>query len=288
MRCEPTEKVTNISLEGTLFEELRERQAQIKVRLDNLQTESNNIYATLEEMEERVKNVLSASTSVEITQFGIADHRPPAEQLEADMAKYTDLYLQNFNFYLLNVNLISRLEARQKGIGDALVAFQKTQGNGQLCGKGGQVTSQEGDEDEEIGEELANWYRKKRLGSRQTSITKEPMGGLSQSSPSRRRARLFGGSLEEYVESTGEAIPLVVTSCIRVLSRFALHHQGVFRVSGSQVEINNFREAFEMGEDPLRNVQDGSDVNSIAGVLKLYLRGLRGILNLFASRPSPT
>jgi SLIT-ROBO Rho GTPase activating protein len=188
------------------------------------------------------------------------------------MAKYSDLYLQNFNFYLLNVNLISRLEARQKGIGDALVAFQKSQGNGQLCGKG-QMVSQEGEEDEEIGEELANWYRKKRLGSRQTSITTEP---LSQSSPNRRRARLFGGSLEEYVESTGEAIPLVVTSCIRVLSRFALHHQGVFRVSGSQVEINNFREAFEMGEDPLRNVQDGSDVNSIAGVLKLYLRGLRG------------
>lgn len=54
-----------------------------------------------------------------------------------------------------------------------------------------------------------------------------------------------------------------------------LHHQGIFRVSGSQVEINNFREAFERGEDPLSDITDASDMNSVAGVLKLYLRELR-------------
>jgi hypothetical protein len=42
-----------------------------------------------------------------------------------------------------------------------------------------------------------------------------------------------------------------------------------------QVEINNFRECFERGEDPLRDVNDASDINSVAGVLKLYLRELR-------------
>lgn len=96
-----------------------------------------------------------------------------------------------------------------------------------------------------------------------------------------------------------------------ILSQFALHHQGIFRISGSQIEINTFREAFEkgnsllnngfnqnlnfefffsavlsfleklahwrwfIGEDPLQNVVDATDVNSIAGVLKLYLRELR-------------
>ena len=43
----------------------------------------------------------------------------------------------------------------------------------------------------------------------------------------------------------------------------------------SKVEINNFREAFERGEDPLADVTDASDINSVAGVLKLYLRELR-------------
>lgn len=54
-----------------------------------------------------------------------------------------------------------------------------------------------------------------------------------------------------------------------------LHHQGIFRVSGSQIEINNFKDAFERGEDPLVDINDASDINSIAGVLKLYLRELR-------------
>ena len=43
----------------------------------------------------------------------------------------------------------------------------------------------------------------------------------------------------------------------------------------SQVEINNFRDSFERGEDPLADVTDASDINSVAGVLKLYLRELR-------------
>ena len=54
-----------------------------------------------------------------------------------------------------------------------------------------------------------------------------------------------------------------------------MHHQGIFRVSGSQVEINNFREAFAREEDPLADITDASDINSVAGVFKLYLRELR-------------
>lgn len=89
------------------------------------------------------------------------------------------------------------------------------------------------------------------------------------------RPKLFGGSLEEYLETTGEEIPLILKSCVRVINLYGLHHQGIFRVSGSQVEITNFREWFERGEDPLSEVTDASDINSIAGVMKLYLRELR-------------
>lgn len=56
-----------------------------------------------------------------------------------------------------------------------------------------------------------------------------------------------GGSLDEYVEITGEPIPLVVTSAIGYLSRFSLRNQGLFRISGSQSEINRFKEAYERG-----------------------------------------
>ncbi|XP_014678257.1 PREDICTED: SLIT-ROBO Rho GTPase-activating protein 1-like, partial [Priapulus caudatus] len=54
-----------------------------------------------------------------------------------------------------------------------------------------------------------------------------------------------------------------------------LHHQGIFRVSGSQVEINELKNQFEKGEDPLADASDCCDLNSSAGVLKLYFRELR-------------
>lgn len=74
--------------------------------------------------------------------------------------------------------------------------------------------------------------RKKRIGATVANV---------------KRPKLFGGSLEEYVEATGEEIPLVVVGCIRMLTLYGLHHQGIFRVSGSHTEINAFREAFERG-----------------------------------------
>ena len=50
--------------------------------------------------------------------------------------------------------------------------------------------------------------------------------------------------------------------------------KGIFRVPGAQLDINQFKEAFEKGEDPLVNIT-GRDMNSVAGVLKLYFRELK-------------
>ncbi|KAG7494654.1 SLIT-ROBO Rho GTPase-activating protein 2 isoform X1 [Solea senegalensis] len=75
-------------------------------------------------------------------------------------------------------------------------------------------------------------------------------------------------------QDTGETIPLMVESCIRFISRHGLQHEGIFRVSGSQVEVNDIKNAFERGEDPLAGDENDHDMDSIAGVLKLYFRGL--------------
>ncbi|XP_075471271.1 SLIT-ROBO Rho GTPase-activating protein 2 isoform X2 [Ascaphus truei] len=75
-------------------------------------------------------------------------------------------------------------------------------------------------------------------------------------------------------QDTKQPIPLVVESCIRFLSRHGLQHEGIFRVSGSQVEVNDIKNAFERGEDPLEEDQNDHDLDSVAGVLKLHFRGL--------------
>ncbi|XP_016404700.1 SLIT-ROBO Rho GTPase-activating protein 3-like isoform X3 [Sinocyclocheilus rhinocerous] len=90
------------------------------------------------------------------------------------------------------------------------------------------------------------------------------------SDPSRRRRRM------SRTQSSGQQIPLVVESCIRFINLHGLHHEGIFRVPGSQTEVNHIRDAFERGEDPLTDSE--SDIDSVAGVLKLYFRGLEKAL----------
>ncbi|GLD73748.1 SLIT-ROBO Rho GTPase-activating protein 3-like isoform X1 [Lates japonicus] len=75
-----------------------------------------------------------------------------------------------------------------------------------------------------------------------------------------------------YIQSSGQQIPVVVESCIRFINLHGLHHEGIFRVPGSQREVNLIRDAFERGEDPLSDSE--CDLDSVAGVLKLYFRGL--------------
>uniref|UniRef100_A0A8C7YCV3 Rho GTPase activating protein 4 n=1 Tax=Oryzias sinensis TaxID=183150 RepID=A0A8C7YCV3_9TELE len=74
------------------------------------------------------------------------------------------------------------------------------------------------------------------------------------------------------VRKSRPQIPVVVESCIRFINLHGLHHEGIFRVPGSQREVNLIRDAFERGEDPLSEGE--CDLDSVAGVLKLYFRGL--------------
>ncbi|KAF4096669.1 rho GTPase-activating protein 4a [Onychostoma macrolepis] len=84
--------------------------------------------------------------------------------------------------------------------------------------------------------------------------------------------KLFNGDLLSYIQASGQLIPAVVESCIRFINLNGLHHEGLFRVPGSQMMVNQLKDVFEKGDDPLT---DGDcDMDSVAGVLKLYFRGL--------------
>ncbi|XP_033940504.1 SLIT-ROBO Rho GTPase-activating protein 1 isoform X2 [Pseudochaenichthys georgianus] len=79
-------------------------------------------------------------------------------------------------------------------------------------------------------------------------------------------------------QDSGQAIPRVVESCIRCINLYGLQHQGIFRVSGSHLEVNDIKNSFERGNDPLADDDNNHDINSVAGVLKLYFRGLENPL----------
>ncbi|KAG9331389.1 hypothetical protein JZ751_019320 [Albula glossodonta] len=73
------------------------------------------------------------------------------------------------------------------------------------------------------------------------------------SDPSRARPcsqynhKLFSGDMLSFIQSSGQPIPLVVESCIRFINLHGLHHEGIFRVPGSQSVVNHIRDAFERG-----------------------------------------
>lgn len=117
----------------------------------------------------------------------------------------------------------------------------------------------------ELLDKLSEKSAKEDQTSQKKKIGKSPIIG---------QPRLFGGKLTEYITATKQEIPPIITSCIKAINRLGLHNQGIFRIPGSQLEINQFKEAFEKGEDPLITVNP-REMNSVAGVLKLYLRELK-------------
>ncbi|KAM6981758.1 rho GTPase-activating protein 4a isoform 1-T1 [Tautogolabrus adspersus] len=88
--------------------------------------------------------------------------------------------------------------------------------------------------------------------------------------------KLFKGDMLSFIKASGQQIPIVVESCIRYINLNGLHHEGIFRVPGPQMEVNNLKDLFERGEDPL--AEQRYDLDSVAGVLKLYFRGLENPL----------
>ena len=49
--------------------------------------------------------------------------------------------------------------------------------------------------------------------------------------------KIFGGSLDDYYEATGEKVPLVVESCICAINLFGMKHLGIFRINGAHVRM---------------------------------------------------
>ncbi|XP_056646166.1 SLIT-ROBO Rho GTPase-activating protein 1-like isoform X2 [Diorhabda sublineata] len=240
-----TDESPEPAIQSILHREMETRLTQLQQRVTSLRAESEEVWKTLETAESTLLEMLCAKDYDCSGYFGenpLPVTKPPETvsiKLRADRQETEEFYLTKFREYLLGSTKIARLDAKQEFLRQSLLAEAPD-----FCNSIKPVIKTP---------------KRKRIGRLQMS----------------GQPKLFGGSIEEYQEATNQEIPLIMRSCIRVINLYGLHHQGIFRVSGSQVEINNFREWFERGEDPLADMTDASDINSVAGVLKLYLRELR-------------
>ncbi|CAH1121410.1 unnamed protein product [Ceutorhynchus assimilis] len=240
-----TEEPAEPEIQNLLHREMESRLTQLQQRVTSLRAESEEVWKTLETAETTLMEMLSAKDYDCSGYFGdnaYPINKPPETvtvKARADRQETEDFYLTKFREYILGSSKIARLDAKQEYLRQSLVAEAP-----ELC---------------QTIRPVSKTPKRKRIGRLQLS----------------GQPKLFGGSIEEYQEAANQDIPLILRSCIRVINLYGLHHQGIFRVSGSQVEINNFKEWFERGEDPLADMTDASDINSVAGVFKLYLRELR-------------
>ncbi|KAL7669037.1 hypothetical protein ACOME3_009708 [Neoechinorhynchus agilis] len=228
------DQVSLIHAQVLLKDEMFQRFFAIEKRLQTLSNEQEQIFAEIEKIENELMELINVK-NYDVTDLFKNLHFD-SSCMKAKRLDLENNYIEKFRQYTLMSNLIARLKTKH-------ALLQKALGQSSTSLSESRIVFRP---------------RTKKIG-------KAPVIG---------RPRLFGGRLDDYVKATGQPIPQIIYSCIRAINRLGLHHQGIFRVSGSQVDINDFKEQFERGDDPLLSVSS-RDMNSVAGLLKLYFRELK-------------
>uniref|UniRef100_A0A7N5KPX2 Rho GTPase activating protein 4 n=1 Tax=Ailuropoda melanoleuca TaxID=9646 RepID=A0A7N5KPX2_AILME len=244
--------VAEIRVEMELRDEILPRAQNIQSRLDRqtIETEevSKTLKATLQALlevvaseEVDVLDSLQASPSTESLKSASSD--PGARQAGRRRGQQQDtetFYVMKLQEYLSGRSILAKLQAKHEKLQEAI---------------------QRGDKEERE----VSWtqYTQRK---QQKSRHPRPSSQYNQ--------KLFGGDMEKFIQSSGQPVPLVVESCVRFINLHGLQHEGIFRVSGAQPRVSEIRDAFERGEDPLVEGCTAHDLDSVAGVLKLYFRSL--------------
>ncbi|XP_058618869.1 SLIT-ROBO Rho GTPase-activating protein 3 isoform X4 [Onychostoma macrolepis] len=240
------DQVCEVSAEGQVRYELETRFQQLQSRLASVTLETEEISKTLKTT---LSNLLesvcdddcnptpdaSATPSVESTGDGTGT-KPSLAKRRANQQDTETFYFTKVKEHVSGSSLISKLQVKHDLVKEAILKAEAIDSDPSRMQPGRAVR-----------------VRKARPCSQYNH-------------------KLFSGDMLSFIQSSGQQIPLVVESCIRFINLHGLHHEGVFRVPGSQTEVNHIRDAFERGEDPLTDSE--SDIDSVAGVLKLYFRGL--------------
>ncbi|XP_054537386.1 SLIT-ROBO Rho GTPase-activating protein 3 isoform X5 [Pan troglodytes] len=257
------DEVCQVSAQQPVQTELLMRYHQLQSRLATLKIENEEVRKTLDATMQTLQDMLtvedfdvsdafqhsrstesvkSAASETYMSKINIAKRR--ANQQETEM-----FYFTKFKEYVNGSNLITKLQAKHD-------LLKQTLGEGERAECG--TTSRR---DGRLRLPHFPW----------PSCPPAPHFVPHPALQGRRNARTRN-------QDSGQAIPLVVESCIRYINLYGLQQQGIFRVPGSQVEVNDIKNSFERGEDPLVDDQNERDINSVAGVLKLYFRGLENPL----------
>ncbi|KAI5623858.1 SLIT-ROBO Rho GTPase-activating protein 1 isoform X1 [Silurus asotus] len=231
------------------FQQLQSRLATLKIENEEIKKTSEATQTTIQDMvtieDYDVSECFHHSRSTESVKSTVSEtylSKPSIAKRRANQQETEQFYFMKFREFLEGSNLIAKLQAKHDLLKRAL-------------GEG---------------------HRAEYMTTRPPNLPPKPHWRYRPRSVF--NIKLFNGNLEAFLKDSGQVIPRIVESCIRFINLYGLQHQGIFRVSGSQVEVNDIKNSFERGNDPLTDDEDNHDINSVAGVLKLYFRGLENPL----------
>ncbi|KAG9353260.1 hypothetical protein JZ751_017836 [Albula glossodonta] len=233
------DEVCQVSAQQPVQTELLMRYHQLQSRLATLKIENEEVRKTLDATMQTLQDMLT------VEDFDVSDafqHSRSTESIKsaasetymskvnvakrrANQQETEVFYFTKFKEYLNGSNLIIKLQAKHD-------LLKQTLGEGERaeCGT-----------------------------TRPPTLPPKPQKMRKPRPRSVYNHKLFNGNMETFIKDSGQPIPLVVESCIRYINLYGLQQQGIFRVPGSQVEVNDIKNSFER-------------------VLKLYFRGLENPL----------
>lgn len=193
-------------LQKALHSEMEQRLQHLGQRVGNLRMESEEIWKTLETAEINLLEILNTKDYDSSSHFGDSttqSARPDSltQKLKSDKQEIEEFYITKIREYILGTSRIARLDAKAELLRTELAKDSSLNSNATLLVKS-QVP------------------KRKRIG--RMNMTGQP--------------KLFGGSLEEYLEATGEEIPLIMRSCIRVINLYGKYTSN-FVTNGSVQQI---------------------------------------------------
>ncbi|KAK7878481.1 hypothetical protein WMY93_030317 [Mugilogobius chulae] len=238
------DQVTEVSAESEMICELDTRFKQIQTRLkaltDDTEEASQNMFAAQSLLIDCIsEDDLELSVAPQENSSDCILIRPSVARRKANLQELENVYFTRVKDFLVNSSLVSKLQAKHDLLKVALEKADATNGH---------------------------QPRHKSMRVRKNISSANLI----------HNQKLFNGDMQLFIKASGQQIPIVVESCIRFINLNGLHHEGIFRVPGSQMEVNNLRDAFEQGEDPL--TEQRYNLDSVAGVLKLYFRSLKNPL----------
>ncbi|XP_051518008.1 SLIT-ROBO Rho GTPase-activating protein 3-like isoform X2 [Myxocyprinus asiaticus] len=245
--CEVSAKCEMRSELVTRFQQLQSRLSSVTIEVEEsgkiLQSAQFSLLDGIAEDIFRSTSDFPSSPSLEGSN-DISSSKTNQPKRRASLPDTESLYFTKVRDQLFNSSLISKLEAKH----DLLkIAIQKV----------------------ESIDDYSRTRSKRSVHHRKS----QPCGQISQ--------RLFNGDLLSYIQASGQLIPTVVESCIRFINLNGLHHEGLFRVPGSQMVVNQLKDVFEkeIDDKSKKLAQLKSVISSYPAPLIIVMRYLFAFLH---------